>query len=130
MSEKTLFQKMFIKAGMKFTAISIPSELESIYQNNLTDVQFFREPVVDLDIIQVYVMNENELRSRLVELKPYLKPVTGVIWISYPKGTSPVPTDINRDSIWKIAREYGLTVNNQVAVDETWSALRFKNIPL
>ena len=45
------------------------------------------------------------------------------IWVAYPKGNR---TDINRDSLWPILGEYGLRPNGQVAIDETWSALRFR----
>ena len=47
----------------------------------------------------------------------------GIVWIAYPKSNT---TDINRDSLWPIAGEYGLRPNGQVAVDDTWSALRFR----
>jgi hypothetical protein len=45
------------------------------------------------------------------------------LWILYPKGNK---ADINRDSLWPIVAEYGLRPITQVAVDDTWSALRFR----
>ena len=48
---------------------------------------------------------------------------TPVLWIAYPKGNR---TDINRDSLWPIMAELGVRPITQVAVDETWSALRFR----
>lgn len=47
----------------------------------------------------------------------------GVVWVAYPKGNR---TDINRDSVWPIVGEHGLRPIGQVAIDETWSALRFR----
>ena len=44
-------------------------------------------------------------------------------WIAYPKGTR---TDVNRDSLWPILAEHGFRPISQVALDETWSALRFR----
>jgi hypothetical protein len=46
-----------------------------------------------------------------------------IIWVAYPKANR---TDINRDSLWPIVVEYGLRPNGQVALDDTWSALRFR----
>ncbi len=46
-----------------------------------------------------------------------------VLWVAYPKGNK---ADINRDSLWPILAEYGLRPVGQVAVDEIWSALRFR----
>jgi hypothetical protein len=44
-------------------------------------------------------------------------------WVAYPKGNK---TDINRDTVWPIVGDYGLRPIGQVAVDDTWSALRFR----
>jgi hypothetical protein len=46
-----------------------------------------------------------------------------VVWIAYPKGNR---ADINRDSLWPIVANYGLRPNGQVAIDDVWSALRFR----
>jgi hypothetical protein len=47
----------------------------------------------------------------------------GILWVAYPKGNK---VDINRDSLWKIVAEYGMRPNSQIAIDDTWSALRFR----
>ena len=47
----------------------------------------------------------------------------GRLWICYPKGGR---ADINRDSLWPMLRRYGLRPITQVAIDEVWSALRFR----
>ena len=44
-------------------------------------------------------------------------------WVAYPKANR---TDINRDSLWPILAEYGMRPNSQVAIDDVWSALRFR----
>jgi hypothetical protein len=46
-----------------------------------------------------------------------------LLWVLYPKGNK---ADINRDSLWPILAEYGLRPISQIAVDPTWSALRFR----
>ncbi|MEV4090069.1 hypothetical protein AB0J43_58360, partial [Nonomuraea fuscirosea] len=46
-----------------------------------------------------------------------------VVWVAYPKGNR---SDVNRDTLWPIVAEFGLRPNGQVAVDEVWSALRFR----
>jgi hypothetical protein len=45
------------------------------------------------------------------------------LWIAYPKGNR---SYINRDSLWPIVAEYGMRPIGQVAVDDVWSALRFR----
>ena len=46
-----------------------------------------------------------------------------VLWVAYRKANR---ADINRDSLWPIMAEYGMRPVSQVAVDEEWSALRFR----
>jgi hypothetical protein len=46
-----------------------------------------------------------------------------LLWVAYPKGNR---TDINRDTLWPILAEHGLRPVAQVALDDTWSALRFR----
>jgi hypothetical protein len=46
-----------------------------------------------------------------------------VLWIAYPKGNK---ADINRDTLWPIVADFDLRPNGQVAIDERWSALRFR----
>ena len=46
-----------------------------------------------------------------------------ILWVAYPKANR---TDINRDSLWPILAEHGMRPIGQVAIDEEWSALRFR----
>ena len=50
------------------------------------------------------------------------------LWITYPKGTSKVKTDVNKDKIAAFAKTLGLQAISMVSIDETWSALRLKII--
>lgn len=48
-----------------------------------------------------------------------------ILWVAYPKGNR---TDINRDTLWPILTDYGMRPNGQAAIDDIWSALRFRPI--
>lgn len=50
----------------------------------------------------------------------------GLLWMCYPKGTSKLKTDINRDTGWKIVSDAGWEGIALVSIDETWSAMRFR----
>ncbi|WP_308634706.1 YdeI/OmpD-associated family protein [Paenibacillus silvisoli] len=52
----------------------------------------------------------------------------GLLWICYPKGTSKIRTDINRDRGWKVVKEEGWEGVSLVSVDDTWSAMRFRPV--
>jgi hypothetical protein len=48
---------------------------------------------------------------------------SGAFWVAYPKANR---ADINRDSLWPILADYGFRPISQVAIDDVWSALRFR----
>ncbi|MFI5935838.1 hypothetical protein [Actinoplanes sp. NPDC051494] len=47
----------------------------------------------------------------------------GVVWIAYPKGNK---ADINRDTLWPIVADFDMRPCGQVAIDDRWSAMRFR----
>lgn len=50
----------------------------------------------------------------------------GRFWMAYPKKTGSIKTDVTRDTIWPQMRAAGWEANAQVALDDTWSAMRFR----
>jgi hypothetical protein len=50
----------------------------------------------------------------------------GLLWMCYPKQTGKIKSDLNRDSLWRLMQPTGFSPVTQIAVDETWSALRFR----
>jgi hypothetical protein len=49
-----------------------------------------------------------------------------ILWISYPKGSSGVKTDLNRDKLWEALVYRGIRPVAQVSIDPVWSAIRFR----
>ncbi len=74
------------------------------------------------DVAVLFAGDAASLRAALDAERGHL-PLRGALWIAYPKGGR---ADINRDSIWPIVGAYGMRPNGQVALDATWSALRFR----
>jgi hypothetical protein len=70
----------------------------------------------------VFAMNADAVRESLTANKDQLDQ-PGILWVAYPKANR---ADINRDTLWPIVGEYGMRPNGQVAVDDVWSALRFR----
>ena len=75
----------------------------------------------------VFINNNKEY---LHFLKNDLKNIEAdsVLWFAYPKGTSKIKTDINRDTIRVTGEEFGITTVTAVSIDDTWSALRFRPV--
>ncbi len=49
-----------------------------------------------------------------------------ILWFAYPKGSSKIRTDINRDILREAGAGYGITTVAAISINETWSALRFR----
>ncbi|MEU7894047.1 hypothetical protein AB0B45_14415 [Nonomuraea sp. NPDC049152] len=119
MTTKTTADKLLIKSGTSFW-LSDPDRRELVgpLPDGVTDAPGPAEAGVAL------VFGEDAAGVRQV-LDKHADDIikAPVVWIAYRKANK---SDINRDTLWPIAGEYGLRPNGQVAIDETWSALRFR----
>jgi hypothetical protein len=66
-----------------------------------------------------------ELDARLLRLVGRL-PDDPLLWLCYPKGGAGVETDLKREAVWDVATPHQLRPVAQIAIDEVWSALRFR----
>ena len=65
----------------------------------------------------------NFLHNQLKNVVP-----DSVLWFAYPKGTSKIKTDINRDAIRVTGEQFNITTVTAISIDDTWSALQFRPI--
>ena len=77
------------------------------------------------DFALVFVANLAELNTYAAEAISGLK-TDGLLWFCYPKKSSGIKTDINRDCGWPALKDQGYRGVRQIAIDNTWSALRFR----
>ncbi len=75
--------------------------------------------------MQVFVKSKAELDRLFPRLVRALKP-DALLWISYPKGTSKIQTDLTRDKGWDVIRHTDLKWITLISVDETWSAFALR----
>jgi hypothetical protein len=127
MSEKSVAQKLHIRNNFTVLLINEPKGYRDILGELPQDITVLIEPKGQADLIQVFLISREELAAQLARLKPAVKP-NGLLWVTYPKGTSEIKADINRDIIWKYADSIGLKAVAMVSIDQTWSAMRLKAI--
>ena len=77
------------------------------------------------DFVHLFVRSVGELEELAPEAVRALKP-DGIFWISYPKVSSGVQTDITRDAGLEVMSSYGMRPVAQIAIDSVWFALRFR----
>lgn len=120
-SGKPLVEKLGIKLGMTLCALDCPEDYRSIVTNLPGGVEFGNLP--ESDFVHLFVSQ----KARLVELLPeliQLKP-GAILWISWPKKASKVPTDITEDTLRDVLLPTGLVDVKVCAVTEVWSGLKF-----
>jgi predicted CoA-binding protein len=127
MAEKSVAQKLMIKEGRSVLLVNPPLGYDALLGELPAGVTLLTEPGEPVDIVQVFVANRRELEEQLPQLKPLVKS-TGMIWVSYYKGTSKTKTDIHRDTIGAYARSLGMEGVAIISIDDDWSALRLKRV--
>jgi predicted CoA-binding protein len=127
MSSKPIAQKLQIKENYSVLVVNEPEGYRSLLGKLPKGVAVLTEPSKPVDVVQVFLTSRRELESQLVKLKSVPSP-RGLLWVTYPKGTSKVKTDVNRDIIRRFAQKIGLQAVAMVSIDATWSALRLKMV--
>jgi hypothetical protein len=79
----------------------------------------------EFDFAQLFVKDRNELDQFIDQVLTAIE-YDALLWISYPKGSSGVKTDLNRDKLWKALADKGIRPVTQVSIDKVWSAMRFR----
>ena len=126
-----MLQKLLLKPGMRAAVLNAPASYAQVLQQEAlpSDVSLSRAlDGAPFDFIHAFATRREDLLRDGPIWRQALKP-SGVLWVSYPKGGSrAIPTDLNRDVVRETVQQVGLDTVSQVAIDETWSALRLKPI--
>ena len=77
------------------------------------------------DWVQLFVKTQAELERVIAHVRAALKPA-GILWITFPKGTSKIQTDLTRDKGWDALQAIDLKWINLISVDEKWSAFALR----
>ena len=118
-----LARKLGIKPGFNIRLINAPKHYFTLFIDLPADLQINNESAQLKDIIHFFTKEKNESINMLPELKSRIKP-NGMIWVSWPKKSSKVATDITEDTIRNFALQNGLVDIKVCAVDEVWSGLK------
>jgi len=116
--DDTIFRKMKVKPGMSVTLLHTPPDYPdydgfSHVENNKSD------------FVHLFITNRAEFFERFTTAVGAAAD-GGLLWLSYPKASGKQKPDINRDSLWELVLPHGWHPVAQVALDETWSAIRLK----
>lgn len=118
-----LFKKLGYKSGMRVAVTDPPEDYWELLPGRPEDVEICDDSADALDLVHAFFTSRAELARALPAL---MKRTTqaGMIWISWPKKASKVPTDVTEDVVRAEALPLGLVDVKVCAVDHTWSGLK------
>ncbi len=122
MPESPLAKKMKLKPGARAAVIKAP---EGYLKRLKHDTGIAEKLSGKFDWIQVFAKNKKELASLAPKAATALKP-DSMLWLSFPKGTSKIQTDLTRDKGWEGAQKLDLKWVNLISVNDDWSAFALR----
>ncbi len=129
-SQKSLPAKLGLKDGMAVAFAALPAELDDLADacdfatveryDAWTDLSTHRQK---FDAVHAFTKARAEIEDHLVNVQDAIKR-DGMIWVSWPKKASRVPTDVTEDVIRAEALKLDLVDVKVAAIDDTWSGLK------
>jgi hypothetical protein len=117
-------KKLGIKDGYRAALIGMPGDVRDELRDALAGCRISKDVAGPLDFIFLFSKSQAELERELKRAAKALVPA-GMVWISWPKKSSGVATDLTEDVIRAIGLKAGLVDVKVCAVTDVWSGLKF-----
>ena len=117
-------KKLGIKDGIRVSLISAPTDVRAELKPALAHCEIVGDGKTPLDFAMVFTKSKSELTKEFRRISGLLAPA-GMLWISWPKKTSGVATDLDENVVRDIGLAAGLVDVKVCAVTEVWSGLKF-----
>jgi hypothetical protein len=125
-----IFKKLNYKDQNQIFALNTPTSFEPNLDNML-EFASIEKTVKTGDKVAFFIAfatKQSEINDIADQVMPNLEG-DAIVWLCYPKGTSKkYKCDFNRDTGWEVLGKHNLEPVRQVAIDEDWSALRFRKV--
>jgi hypothetical protein len=122
-------KKLGIKAGFRVRLANCPAEVRAELREALAECAIVNDVLKDKDDAQfdfamVFTKSRAELTKEFPRMAKSLAPA-GMLWVSWPKNSSGVATDLDENVVRGIGLDAGLVDVKVCAVTEIWSGLKF-----
>ena len=117
-----LAKKLGIRSQFRVAFFRLPPEVKTELKDNLAHCR--EAGPGPLDFVMIFVKSQAELRKQFPQFARQLTPA-GMLWVSWPKKSSGVTTDLAENAVRGIGLEAGLVDVKVCAVSEIWSGLKF-----
>lgn len=119
-----LVKKLGFKPGMRVVFVGDPPHYAKLLGPLPEDTRLLSRAGANMDLIHVFCTKRAELQRRLASLEPRLT-MDGTLWVSWPKKTSELASELTGDLVRAAGLATGLVDVKVCAVDEDWSGLKF-----
>ena len=125
-SKTPLFKKLGIKSGDKILCLNSPKNYGAFFEDLPDNLELISEDLLSevLDFIHLFVKSKQELNDGWNKAVKFLKK-DGILWVSWPKQSSSISTEIGKYDIMQYGLDQGLVDVKVAAIDEDWSGLKF-----
>jgi hypothetical protein len=122
-----LLKKLNVKAATDIVILNAPAPLQATLQADFAPYLTVKTNAGDsIDVVLIFCTELTEVAHFSTAIIPKLTN-NALLWFCYPKGTSKkYKCNFNRDNGWQALGELGFEPVRMIAIDEDWSALRFK----
>jgi hypothetical protein len=122
-SETPLVKKLGIREGFRVVTIDAPPDYRTLVAPLPPAVKFIKSATFSTSLVHVFVKNRQTLQRALFELRETLGP-NSVVWVSWPKQSSGVASELTEDAVRAAALPLGFVDVKMCAVTEVWSGLK------
>ncbi len=121
----TLQSKLQLKDGQTLLVLHAPEGSAQTLVQHLPNIEIVQAERAKASAVLFFVSSIADALQRLPEAIDRVGE-NGLVWLAYPKSGLGVQTDANRDRLWLALVPSGWRPVRQVAMDEVWSAIRFR----
>jgi hypothetical protein len=118
-----LAKKLGIKDGCRVYILNAPKDYRQLLEPLPADVTFSRAASARTDLAHIFITRRLDLEGHLTRLRARLAD-TIPVWVSWPKKSAHLPTDVTEDTVREVALPMGFVDIKVCAVSEVWSGLK------
>ena len=123
-SRTPLAKKLGLKNGQRVKLYHSPEAYPDFFDDLPDDFHPLEDVALEIDFIHYFAVDADQLEGDLPELRKQLNQ-NGMLWISWPKKSSSVMTDLNGNEVREAGVRHGLVDIKVCSVSDVWSALKF-----
>lgn len=117
-------KKLGIKDGFRAHFVNLPQEVDSELRPSLDKCELIPKAVASIDFAMIFATMGADLNAKFARVAKFLTPA-GMLWVSWPKKSSGVKSDLDENVVRAIGLDAGLVDVKVCAVTEVWSGLKF-----